>query len=457
MRLPGISALLLLLIACPLYGQDKSIGLKDACGFIRGGLYTGFDKAGKNSPYVSGLYSDIGIKLSTGNGVNFKAYTDASFRYGNEFKEQAGYLQMKEAYIRLYGTNWDITAGQQIIKWGRADFTNPTSKLNPQDYLARSPRREDMDLGNICATVAWSPSEFLNLSAVLLPAYRPSVLIIGPIKLPAYVSLDQNNSLVTGEKMLSYAVRSDFTLSRVDFGLSWFNGYDPMPGISLDKYHLDLSTSLPDFSLELSEKPYRINMVGVDFEFIPGQTGLRGEAALTLPYLSSEDHEYVPFPELKWVLGLDRTAGNWSLLVEYSGKRVIDFREVLVKPLIGNEPDLSDFIVLFQDPGFDPGIYLKDQVAAFNRLMNYQLGRSNHAAGARIGAELASGRVLPSAYTMYNFTTRDLLVIPEIKIKPADGMAITLGAELYHGRKGSLYDIADDFMNCIFLGVRVDF
>jgi hypothetical protein len=58
---------------------------------------------------------------------------------------------------------------------------------------------------------------------------------------------------------------------------------------------------------------------------------------------------------------------------------------------------------------------------------------------------------------MYNFTSHDWLLIPELKIKPADGLAITIGVEFYSGRKGSLYDLVDDFMNSAYMSLRVDF
>jgi hypothetical protein len=58
---------------------------------------------------------------------------------------------------------------------------------------------------------------------------------------------------------------------------------------------------------------------------------------------------------------------------------------------------------------------------------------------------------------MYNLTSRDLLIIPEIKYKPADGLTITAGAEFYSGRSGSLYDIVDGFMNSIYVALKVDF
>jgi hypothetical protein len=37
------------------------------------------------------------------------------------------------AIAKVFGKKWDLSAGQQIIKWGRADFTNPTSKFNPPE------------------------------------------------------------------------------------------------------------------------------------------------------------------------------------------------------------------------------------------------------------------------------------------------------------------------------------
>jgi hypothetical protein len=74
-----------------------------------------------------------------------------------------------------------------------------------------------------------------------------------------------------------------------------------------------------------------------------------------------------------------------------------------------------------------------------------------------VEADMLYGKLLPSVLSLYNFTTRDFLLIPEIKIKPADGLAITIGAEIYSGRKGSLYDIVDDFMNGAYVSLRVDF
>jgi hypothetical protein len=108
-------------------------------------------------------------------------------------------------------------------------------------------------------------------------------------------------------------------------------------------------------------------------------------------------------------------------------------------------------------PGFDLEEYVRQQVGAFNRLYNYQLKKFYHSGAFRIEADLKYGRVTPSLFSMYSFTSHDLIMIPEIRFKPSDGLVFTAGAEYYHGSRDSLFDIIDDFMNSIYVSLRIDF
>jgi len=112
---------------------------------------------------------------------------------------------------------------------------------------------------------------------------------------------------------------------------------------------------------------------------------------------------------------------------------------------------------LMSMPGFDLESFVRGQVGAFNRLYNYQIEKVYHATGFRTECDLLYGKLFPSLFSLYNFTSRDLLVIPEIRYKPSDGIAITFGAELFSGKDGSLYDIVDGFMNNIYISFRADF
>ncbi len=426
-------------------------------GFIRGGLYSGLDKNDNDKPYVSSAFSDLGLKIEKDNRLNFKAYADMRFRYGVEFREPVKSFDIREAYVKIYGKRWDITTGQSIVKWGRTDFTNTNAKLSPQNLISRSPDREDMDIGNLLSAFSWYPTDHINMQAVIIPFYRSSVLIIDPIPLPDNVTINQLNNLVTGKEMFSYGLRTDIHVQGLDWGISWFDGYDPMPGIALTGFNLDMSGPIPVPFIILSTIPYNSRTLGIDFETVAGNAGIRGEAALTVPYLSNNTNEYVPLPEIKWVLGFDWSPGVWRITGEYSGKSISDFTASVVDPLIGTEPDYSALAELLAIPGFDLEDYVRKQVGAFNRLYNYQLEKTYHSAGIRLEADMFYGKLAPSIFTMYNFTSRDLLIIPELKYKPADGLTITAGAEMYSGRKGSLYDIVDGFMNSVYVSLRVDF
>ncbi len=116
--------------------------------------------------------------------------------------------------------------------------------------------------------------------------------------------------------------------------------------------------------------------------------------------------------------------GNWRITAEYSGKFIPDFETAPVEPFIGTEFDLAQLAILMADPDFDLEDYVRQQVGAFNRLYNYQLERSYHSAGLRIETDLFYGKLTPSVFTLYNFTSRDFLLMPELKYKPADGLTI---------------------------------
>jgi hypothetical protein len=426
-------------------------------GFIRGGMYSGTHNEADDKSFVSSAFSDFALKVDIENGLNFKAFADLRFRYGVEFHKPVNRLDIREAYLRINGKKWNLSAGQKIVKWGRADFTNPTSKLSPQNFVLRSPEREEMDMGNLLSVVNWYPADFINLEAVAIPYYRSSVLVTEPIPLPDNVTLNEINSLLTGKNMFSYGLKADFHLKKIDWSLSWFDGYDPLPGTALTGFNLDISGQVPKPVMQLTMTPYKTKVLGLDLETSAGAFGFRGEAAWSMPYLSYQKNEYVPRPEIKWVGGLDWSKGNWRFTGEYSGKYISDFMPSAVDPVIGSEPDYTLLAQMLSIPGFDLENYVRQQVEAFNRLYNYQLKKYYHTGGIRIETELAWGKLMPSVFTMYNFTSRDFLIIPEIKFKPSDGLSITAGAELYRGVKGSLYDIIDDFMNSVYVALKVDF
>lgn len=434
-------------------GQERNSSIN---GFVRAGLYSGIDKT-DNKIYVPSAFSDLGLKIEARNINNFKASADLRFRFGSEFRKPVNSLDIREAFITVNGKKWDISAGQKIIKWGRADFTNPTAKLSPKNYISRSPDPEDMDLGNILLQGRWYPISKLSVEAVAIPFYRSSTLIIDPVPLPSYVTIHQPDLLMTDKDKFSYAIKAEGHLTGIDLSLSWFDGYDPMPGTTLTKFSLDMAGGFPVPDAELTITPYKIRNLGFDFETTAGSVGLRGEASWRSPYKSYKTYEYVPCEEINWVAGIDYSAGSWRFTGEYSGKYMPGLIPVTVNSFLGTELDYSALAALIAVPGFDMGEYVRQQVASYNRLYNYQIEKTYHSAALRIERDMFYGKMTPSVVSMYNFTSHDLLIKPELKFKPSDGLTVTIGGEYYSGKKGSLFDIVDDFMNCLIVAVRADF
>jgi hypothetical protein len=159
---------------------------------------------------------------------------------------------------------------------------------------------------------------------------------------------------------------------------------------------------------------------------------------------------------VKWALGADVTVGSFMLGAEYMGKYITDYEPSPLQPVLpGEMPPLTP-----EQIGAIPGGlegFARMQMAAFNRLYMYQLKEWYHTLGFRIEADLAAGRVAPSIYMVYSLTTSEMALVPSIKIRPADGLSIIAGADIYKGKEGSLYDIIDRPLSNLFLSLRIDF
>ncbi len=428
----------------------------DLYGYCRAGFY-GWKGNSFYKPDISSGYIDLDIKYEKVPGTWYSIVSDLRYRYGYEFNKPVSRFEVREARFMLSGKKGNATFGQQVIKWGPTDIFNPESKLNPLNLLARSSDREDMDLGNLSARLRYYPSSLLSVEAVAIPFYRPSVMVTDLIPLPSYVTLEELSGLRTDRLRFTYALRSDVHLSSMDIGLSWFDGYDPMPGTRFMNFATDNSGPVPLPLVVLALSPYKIRNACIDFEKTAGITVIRGEVTLSVPHISYKKYEYVPMPEINWVTGADRFIGDWHVIAEYSGKMIPGFTGPAVAPLfaaagIQGAIDLS----VFPD-GLDPEYFIKDQVAAFNRLYFNQLHKWYHSAGLRISRELLYGKMSTSFLVLYNFTTHDLYLNPGISVSPVDGLTIKVSMDYYSGKNGSLYDLTDSFLNSINAALRIDF
>ncbi|HUW93209.1 MAG TPA: hypothetical protein VMV74_08590 [Bacteroidales bacterium] len=440
--------LLLFLPALSSWAQEKNF---TPGGFIRGSMYL---STGDYTHDVNAASGDAAFTLTASDNKSLRGFADMRLRTGQQFGEDVSNFYLREAWCSYYNNILGISLGKKMINWGKTDFFTPLSRFNPTDYSFRSPDREDADLGNLLAEIVFTPAPAFKLTFVSAPLWNPSILMTAPLTLPASISLDLPSGFLSANGYSSYGVRTDFIFRGVDAGLQWFHGPDLMPGLKL--LSADFSNPMIPL-LSIKGVPYIINSAGIDFEAVLSAVVIRGTAAWSDPVVGKEGNEEVPFPEVVWVGGMDWTPGIFRITAEYSGKKVLDFYDAPYGSLIGTEPDPAALAELFATPGFNPLEFVRLQTESFNRLYNNQLREYYHSAGLRIEAETLYGKLIPSLSGMYNFTSKDLVVIPSIKYKPADGLSLCAGLEYYSGSEGGLYDIINDFMNAAFFSIRIDF
>jgi len=423
-------------------GKDYKPG-----GFIRSGLY--FNKPG-DAPGIPVLFADFSLSAEAGNGTTYKAFADLRYRYASEYGNIINKPVLREAWAAWYTPYTELKAGKQVIKWSRMDFFRLQDIINPRNDLYRSFDPSDRDLGNISVNFSINPTEKISLQAVLIPRFKPSVLYTEFMDMPDIIQIMPHS--IEGNNPVSYGLRAEFFLRNFNAEISFFDGYNSLPGLSLDSLNIQGNTEGPLVRLE--EKSFKTKTLSAGLEFMPGNNILRAEAIWSDPDKDYRQKEYVMLPEIRWALGFEHFFGDLQLLLEYSGKYLIEFEEAAFNPVL---PDESSFFEMGPLPPEQAFEYTRLQIASFNRLYNYQLHEYSHYAALRLSYEKGLAAFSPSVNLLYNITSEEYMVNPVMKIKPADNLEIIAGAEIYKGSASSLFDMINDKLNSIYTGLRIDF
>lgn len=149
-------------------------------GFIRSAAYVGETPA-KRELYLQSVYAQASLQLKANAGSSFSAYSDIRFRYGWEWQEVQGEIDLREAYVDLQTGPLSFRLGKQIIPWGKGTVFNPVNKLTPMDPTSRSPDADDMNLGIWALQANANLGSYLKLAATWNPVYQPGKLLIDPI------------------------------------------------------------------------------------------------------------------------------------------------------------------------------------------------------------------------------------------------------------------------------------
>ncbi len=429
--------LVFLFLAAQVYSQDFFESLESPSGkmpyelngYMRGAFFGGKDLNGEELAQKSG-YGELALKMRVRKAEWGDGFAEVRFRKGYEFDESLSELEIREAYVDVYKGRFDMRLGQQIVVWGRADGFNPTNNITPQNMLTRSSVEDDRRMGNFLFRGHYNLRP-LNLELIWVPEYRPSVLPTFLFPFPDYVTLGPTLVPNSDLKNSSVAAKLDLGLSAVGASVSYFRGYMPLPGV----YPAEIGFVDGALAATIVNRPYRMQVFGGDFATTLGSIGLRGEVAYRDPVAdyTKDVNVHVPNPDVQYVFGLDRTFGHFSIILQYIGRYVFDFKE------------------------FNPTGLPTDQLFITNRMVAGQQDEISHAAFMRPSLALMHETLDLEMLAYYNLTTEEMLLRPMMTYDITDALTFKLGADMYAGPDNTLFGNIDNALSSVFVELGVFF
>ena len=391
-------------------------------GYIRGVLYSG-KVPDKDEGEMKSDYGEAALKLRVRKQNLGDGFAEFRFRRGHEFNASVSEVILREAYVNTYAGRFDVRFGHQIVVWGRADGFNPTDNVTPKNMFVRSPDEDDRRTGNFLIRSFCNLDPF-RMEAIWVPVYAASALPTDMMSLPPGMSLTAPEYLDANLKNSAFALKLNLERASFDGSVSYFNGYNPSPGLDAD-------------AQGIRPRSYRMHVVGADFSTTIGSYGFRGEFAYRTPHEDYEKYIYIPNPDLQYVMGMDRTFGDFSVILQYIGRTVLDFAEL-------SNP---------QTPEERP----KYEMARKNRMFSSQSDEISHAVSFRPAWKFLYETLALEVAGLYNFTTKELLVKPKVSYDIADALRLTVGGEFYTGPNGTLYDTIGETLSAVFVELKTSF
>ena len=280
----------------------------------------------------------------------------------SDFKR--AYLSIKELYLDYYQDKFSLRFGRQLVSFGAADSLTVTNILCPEDMTKLAgDELADKRLGIDALKLSYSAGDsivdlyyipFFTRTAMPLEDGNPirSVLFPSSVALGggenARVSSFTSDDIESPSLSFSsaeYALRFRRYLSKADFSLYGFYGYENTPLISYK-----LTGSSPNYILKLDGEYSRTLMLGADTSIPVGSKTVRLEAAY-FPFrpfqtsaksqLTGSSSRYRERGEFAILAGLDYLGPTWTVTGQYYLSYILGDVEALDREAFDNKATIS--------------------------------------------------------------------------------------------------------------------
>jgi hypothetical protein len=403
-------------------GQSTSVPSISTNGYIKGGVFGGTND--KNEPVFVGNYTEFDLKADAKKENLGRAFVELREAAGNNRGEDMGVPDIHEAWVETYAGNLTFRLGRQIIVWGRADSINPTNNLTPSNSLILSTEFDDTRLGNELLQVTAKVNPAISFEGEFVPGYRPDAIPLAEVKLPAGISVGDGVYPDNKVDSASWAARMNIVTGSIDGSISYFKGYKTLPG-----FDYSISTA----GITLLPTAYKMQAIGGDFSMAVGDFGLRGEFCAKVPDQSEDGNVYVPARHLEYVAGIDRTMGDFNILVQYSGLYVMGFEKI------------------------DESQPLYAEIKKLNRQFTGTADQASHSVTGQIGMSALSETLQIKLAGMYDFTTQEFAICPTVSYDIADALTLTAAWRDIDGPADSLNRLVNKLMSFSSVELKYSF
>ncbi len=409
----------------------------DFSGYVKGAVFGGYSSA--HDLTIFGAYGQAAAVLDAQKANVGKLHAEVRLNAGKDRGNEAVNCDVREAWGALDPAGFNLKVGRQIIVWGRADAVNPTNNITPKNELVLSSENDDSRLGN---ELVYADKKIgcSSIQGIWVPYYRADVIPINSSIMPAGISLKDPVYPDMKFRNGGYALRWELNAPSVDGSLSYFNGYATLPGFN---YSLDAT------GMSLVPTAYRMQVFGGDVSSAIGSVGLRAELAVKVPYDRSDDKIYIPQSYGQAVVGVDKSIGNWSVLLQYSGLYVIDYKKV-ADPVLTDPSDPIELQI------YGAGL-AKANMERMNRLFTGTSDELSHSVTANVQWNTMHETLHFKLAGLYNFTTNEYAVVPGASYDVADAVCLSVGGRYLEGDKGSMSHLVSNLMSTVYAELKLSF
>jgi len=359
--------------------------------------------------------------------------------------------ELYEGYIEFSEQKWDLRAGNQIVRWGKADEISPVDNLNSQDLRESiTLRLEDRKLPVFMLRARYFLPEG-TIEGIYKPHFRSAKTdffgsdwaTLKHLKTQVRRSTTLSQALkdyLTGleirEKEYSTGLengeaglRFTGTVGNLDYGISYLYTRNPFPFIeSFPIKNINVSSPSAEALLgQLAQAQLldediivtyeRNQVIGAEVETTMGLFGIRGEAAyMTDQVFLKNDLTSTGKHILHYVLGIDRTfTDDWYANLQLYQRKIFSY----------------DDRILF-DHEFESGLFLRINKTLFHDKLRLNLD------------------------SFYNLTDNGFYLNPEVELRYVDNLSIFAGLNIFDGKADTFlgnYDRNDQG----YLAVRFSF